>query len=74
MYATTTHYRCSFRYGVTLLNGDKKEYQLIGDGTEPFRVSALAGFPKYSVIYAAGATSPDPRGAWTRVNPNKYPG
>jgi hypothetical protein len=74
MYATTTRYRCSFRYGVTLLNGDKKEYQLIGNGANPFRVSALADIPKYAVIYAAGATSPAPRGAWTRVSPDKYAG
>lgn len=74
MYATTTRYRCSFRYRVTLLNGDEKEYQLIGNGGKPFWVSALAGFSKYSVIYAAGATSPDPRGAWARVNPDKYQG
>jgi hypothetical protein len=74
MYATTTRYRCSFRYGVTLLNGDKKEYQLIGNGADPFRVSALADFSKYSIIYAAGATSPAPNGAWTRVSPYKYAG
>jgi len=74
MFATTTRFHCSFRYGVTLLNGDKKEYQLIGNGDKPFRVSALADFPQYSVVYAAGPTSPDPRGAWARVNPNKYSG
>jgi hypothetical protein len=43
LYAITSTHSCSFRYQATILDGDHKVNQLIGNGPRPFRVTALAG-------------------------------
>jgi hypothetical protein len=70
----TVRQSCSFRYRVTLLDGTKKEYELIGNGVNPFRISALAEFSKYSMIYAGGDESPARSEDWVSVDPKKYKG
>ena len=74
-----TKYSCSFRYRVTLLNGTQKTYQTIGDGDQPFRVSALTssgsnrGFAAYQIMYAGGVANPQAaKGAYARVNPARF--
>jgi hypothetical protein len=75
---TTTRYACSFRYQATILDGEKKVYQLIGDGRQPFRLSVLAVAPapnyfsRYSVMYVGGMGSPAPDHGFARVSPKTY--
>ena len=58
----------------------KKVYELIGDGRQPFRISAAADtrtrdfLSRYSVVYAGGPSSPARNGAFVRVNPKTYEG
>lgn len=78
----TSKHSCSFRFLLTLLVGSKKTYQLIGDGNQPFRVTAVVRtkdyrpiFSAYDVIYAGGVASPaSPRGddRFVRVNPKTF--
>lgn len=64
---------CEFEYVFTVLNGRKKTYQAILDGTRPFRISALQPLTDYSVAYAGGPNSPDhQREKFVRVNPRTY--
>lgn len=78
--ARTSYHTCTFRYLATILNGDKKVDQLIGDGSQPFRISALVAnlhdqrLSDYSVVYAGGPSSPARDEAWVRVNPKTYTG
>ena len=65
---------------LTLLVGSQKTYQLIGDGSQPFRTSALIEtksydpvFSAYNVIYAGGVASPPgDNDRFVRVNPKTY--
>lgn len=75
----TSKYSCSFRFLLTLLVGSKKIYQSIGDGGQPFRVSAvpMTGnygpiFSDYGVVYAGGVASPTGNDLFVRVNPKAY--
>ena len=68
--AVTARHAWSVRYLVTMLVGGTKSYQLLADGTQPFRVTA--GLPSgrfYSVAYAGGVASPDQSGDFERINP-----
>jgi hypothetical protein len=55
--SVTTKYSCTFRYEVTVLDGQHEVQQLIGDGNQPFRISAVVGtsatipFAKYRLVY-----------------------
>jgi hypothetical protein len=69
--ATTTNHAWTFTYQVSMLDGNKQMYQLIGNGTQPFRLtSRLPASQIYRVAYIGGPGSPAPNGAWKRVNPN----
>lgn len=74
----TSHHSCTFWYRATILDGEKKVYQLIGDGRQPFRISsgtngtAINYLSGYSVAYVGGPGSPSRNGAFVRVNPKTY--
>ena len=73
IYTVTTSHACAYRLQATVLDGSKKVYQLIGDGTEPFRVTAMPGssgsdFSAYNAVFLGGAASSG-NGAFVRVNP-----
>jgi len=77
----TSKYSCSFRFLLTLLVGSKKENQLIGDGSQPFRITAIAGtartgteFSAYEAIYAGGVASPTGHSLFVPVDPKTYKG
>jgi hypothetical protein len=73
--ARTLNHACTFRYQATVLEGAKKVYQVIGDGTEPFRVTGdYSTYSKYAVIYAGGVYSPESDGRFVRVNPQTFNG
>lgn len=74
----TYKYACTFRYDATILDGTRKVYQQIGDGKNPFRISALAirpqppYFSKYAVLYVGGVKGSGGIGPFVRVNPKTY--
>ncbi len=74
VYTATTYQACTYRLQVTILDGERKVYQFIGDGDQPFRVTAMPGgksapiFSDYRFMYLGGAASPH-NGAFIRVNP-----
>lgn len=76
----TSKQSCSFRFLFSLLVGSRKAYQLIGDGSQPFRISALIGtgpavvhFADYSMVYAGGLASPAGNNdRFVPVNPKTY--
>jgi hypothetical protein len=73
IYTVTTNQACVYRLQATVLDGSKKVYQLIGDGAEPFRVTAMPGsagpdFAAYKAVFMGGAASSG-NGAFVRVNP-----
>ena len=80
IFAYTTKFACTFRYQATILDGDKKVYQLIGNRTAPFRVTIAlspggpnrAPFPIFQPAYIGGAMNSG--GAFVRVNPKTYRG
>jgi hypothetical protein len=75
IYTVTMSHACTYRLQLTVLDGAKKVYQLIGDGAEPFRVTAMPegsnggpNFSAYNAVYLGGAAS-SRSGAFVRVNP-----
>jgi hypothetical protein len=79
----TSKFSCTFRLRVTVLDGTQKTYQMIGDGTEPFRVTAVIAkgltdfksvppFTAYKVLYLGGLNSSSSTGYYVRANPEKY--
>ena len=78
--AVTAKYACTFRYDATILDGTRKVHQQIGDGKQPFRISALATrvqqpyFSRYAVVYVGGVQSTGGIGPYLRVNPKTYTG
>jgi hypothetical protein len=69
----TDQYSCTFRYRVTVLDGTHEVHQLIGDGSQPFRISAIAGFAQYSILYVGGdAGIPGDAERYVRVNPKTF--
>lgn len=77
----TSKHSCSFRFRLTLLVGSKKTYQIIGDGSQPFRISATVGamnsrtpFAAYTAVYAGGVASPTGNDRFVLVNPKTYKG
>jgi hypothetical protein len=71
--AQSLDHACTFRYVVTVLEGEKKVYQTIGDGSNPFRVTGYRkGRSAYSVVYEGGAYSPSSNSLFVRVNPRKF--
>ena len=43
LYASTWKHSCTFQYQMMILDGDRTVNELIGNGSTPFRVTALAG-------------------------------
>jgi hypothetical protein len=80
VFSYTAKAACTFRYRATILDGEKKVYELIGDGTEPFRATVLAlpvagnsaPFSAYKAAYIGGALTPNR--AFFGVNPKTYRG
>jgi hypothetical protein len=73
LFAQALDHACTFRYQVTVLEGETKVYQVIGDGSEPFRVSGYRkGYSAYSVVYEGGAYSPSQNRLFARVNPKTF--
>jgi hypothetical protein len=77
----TSKQSCSFRFLLSLLIGSRKAYQLIGDGSQPFRISALiktgpdeiAHFADYSMLYTGGVASPvGENDRFVPADPKKY--
>lgn len=76
----TSKQSCSFRFLFSLLVGSQKAYQLIGDGSQPFRISALIEtkyngpvFSAYKMMYAGGVASPpNDHDRFVRVDPKTY--
>jgi hypothetical protein len=70
IFSYTTKAACTFRYQATVLDGDKKVYELIGNGNEPFRATlgpAISGtFSAYKAAYVGTS------GVLSRVNPKTY--
>jgi hypothetical protein len=75
IYTATTRQACAYQLQVTVLDGEKQVYQLIGDGSEPFRVTAMPegpngpNFSAYKAMYVGGAAGP-PNGMFIRVDPS----
>jgi hypothetical protein len=77
LFSFTAKASCTFRYQATILDGNKTVNQLIGDGTVPFRVTALAlqrgaFLSGYQAAYIGGALTHG--GAFMRVDPKTYSG
>jgi hypothetical protein len=81
--AGTSKYSCTFEFRITILDGVREVQQLIGDGAQPFRVTAvsllgLSGndrrppFDDYKILYVGGLNSPSPTGNYARANPQRY--
>jgi hypothetical protein len=76
LWASTSKYACSYKYQATVLDGSRKVNQIIEDGSEPFRATALkinSGPPDlsdYKAAYIGGAGTKT--GAFIRVNPKTY--
>jgi hypothetical protein len=72
LWAVTSKYACSYEYQATILDGDRKMNQIIEDGNQPFRATALIlrppGWSAYRAVYIGGAGNP-PTGAFIRVDP-----
>ena len=78
----TLRHSCSFEYRLTVLDGTRKVSQIISDGGQFFRVTAIrkepAGpgmrFPAYQAVYAGGVENENGNGAYVRVNPETFLG
>jgi hypothetical protein len=71
IYALTKKQACVFRYRATILDGSRKVYQTIGNGKQPFRVSAQLPLSRYSIVYVGGIpTSQGTVTPYERVDPN----
>jgi hypothetical protein len=76
-----TKYSCTFEYQLTILDGVKKTYQIVKDGGQPFRASALTrghsamgSYSGYQVMYAGGVYDEKGNGAYVRVSPDTFTG
>lgn len=76
LFTQVSSYACTFRYQLTVLDGEAKVYQVIGDGPQPFRVSGgrWDPGPDYPVMYYEGPCNPDPSLGFVRVNPKTFKG
>lgn len=67
---------CTFRYRLTILEGEAKVYQIIGDGSGPFRASggfSNGFFSGFKVMYILDFCNPfDVRRQLVRVNPKTW--
>lgn len=70
--AKTSNLACTFRYHFTILEGETKVYQIIGDGPGPFRVSGGSGFSAFKVMYTTNYCNPYEGTQWVKVDPKKY--
>jgi hypothetical protein len=76
LWALTAKYACSYEYQATVLDGSRKVNQIIEDGNEPFRATALRINPQppdlsaYEAVYIGGAGTKT--GAFVRVDPKTY--
>lgn len=71
---STRMHSCTYRFALSMLVGPRHESQVIGDGLEPFRVSALITgddgtprFRRYGVVYLGGVASPTGKDTFVRV-------
>ena len=75
IYTVTSSHACTYRLRATVLDGSRKVYELIGDGNQPFRVTAMLEgdnappFGYYKAMYLGGVGTRN--GAFKRVNPRK---
>ncbi len=71
LWTTTTKQACSYEFQATVLDGSRKIDQMIQDGNEPFRATALnlhgPYWSSYRAVYIGGAGTKT--GAFIRVNP-----
>jgi hypothetical protein len=72
LWAVTSKYACSYEYQATVLDGERKVNQIIKDGDEPFRATALilgrqSWSADYKAVYLGGAGTRT--GAFIRVDP-----
>jgi hypothetical protein len=72
LWASTTKYACTYEYQAIVLDGSRKVSQIIEDGNEPFRATALKVQPPfwsaaYKAVYLGGPGTKT--GAFIRVNP-----
>ena len=77
--AYTARYSCAFRYRFVILDGEKKTFQIIGNGNAPFKVDAMLlgtgrnPFSSYAAAYVVGnfGIAGDLSG-FTRVDPKSF--
>ena len=71
LWTLTTKQACSYEFLATVLDGSRKRNQIIEDGNEPFRATALnlqgPYWSPYKAVYIGGAGTKT--GAFIRVNP-----
>jgi hypothetical protein len=74
LFAQAFYHACAFRYLLTILEGSVKVYQVIGDGSAPFRISGLrTGYSAYPVIYTVHEFSSAVDGSgFSRVAPKTF--
>jgi hypothetical protein len=79
--AVVREHSCTFKYQLTILDGSRKVRQIIGDGGQSFRASALrrdkagaVSFPGYQAAYVGGAYNENRNGAYFRVDPDTFNG
>jgi hypothetical protein len=68
------HY-CQFRIHVDMLSGNRKEVELIGNGSQPFKVSGILPIADYKEVYLGGVADngcPGPADGFTRIDIAKY--
>jgi len=73
LWAVTSKYSCSYEYEVTILDGSRKVNQIIEDGNQPFRATALTILPgrsNYKAMYLFGPGTKN--GEMIRANPSTW--
>ncbi|WP_157433226.1 hypothetical protein [Actinomadura rifamycini] len=71
---------CEFRIQLSVLTGGKTVTKLVGNGSKPFKVTALmeqakaatGDFSDYHQLYVGGVENLEGRGAFTKVDPATY--
>jgi hypothetical protein len=77
-----TKHSCSFEYRLTILDGTRKVNQIVNNGGQFFRATAIRRkfvgvgmrFSAYQVEYAGGVENEEGNGAYVRVNPETFRG
>lgn len=76
----TAQHSCTFRYQFTILDGGKKVYQTIGNGSQPFKIDAVIAssgrnpFGAYRALYVSGnfGYPGDENNRFAQVNPKSF--